>query len=118
MDASSTSDIGQLFEQHRSDVMVQATGRVEKILRDDDYDADGSGRHQRLLVELDGRGKHTILIAHNLKFGRVPVREGDRLTFRGEYKWNDLGGTIHWTHHDPKQWREGGWIEHEGKRYD
>jgi hypothetical protein len=40
------------------------------------------------------------------------------VTVRGEYEWSDRGGTMHWTHHDPKRWREGGWIEHRGVHYE
>lgn len=93
--------------------MVTLSGTVDRTLPDDN---DGS-RHQRFILRLDsGR---TILIAHNIDLAaRVPIRENDRVTLRGEYEWSAQGGTIHWTHHDPKQWREGGWIDHAGKRYE
>lgn len=47
----------------------------------------------------------------------MPAREGTIVSFRGEYEFNEKGGTIHWTHHDPKQWHEDGWIEVDGKRF-
>ncbi len=107
--------IAKLFAEGRSDAIVTSSGLVVKILRDDLHDDDGSGQHQQFLVEVPG--DVTIKIAHNLKFGRVPVNEGDTIRFKGEYEWNDRGGCVHWTHHDPKGWHEDGWIEHEGKRY-
>jgi len=92
---------------------------VVKILPDDDDDSDGSSKHQKLLVEVGaGAQKVTIRVCHNLDFGRIPVREGDVISFRGEYEWKELGGTIHWTHHDPRGVHEDGWIEHDGKRYE
>lgn len=112
--ATRGSLIAELFRQRRSDVILTDAGTVVHILPDDN---EGS-RHQRLLVEVD-HCDVTIKIAHNIDLApRVPVRKGDRLEFKGEYEWNEMGGAVHWTHHDPKKWREGGWIDHEGQRYE
>ncbi len=113
--AGSDGGIGTLFKQQKSEVQVQASGEVVHILPDDDYDLDGSGRHQNFLVEL--MGGLTVKIAHNLAFGRAPINKGDFVSFRGEYIYNEKGGVVHWTHHDPKGWHEDGWIEHNGTRY-
>jgi len=93
---------------------VRASGTVTRVLSDDN---DGS-RHQRFIVEVSpGR---TLLIAHNIDLApRVPsIRVGDTVSFFGEYEWNDRGGVIHWTHHDPRGTHPGGWIEHKGRRYE
>lgn len=112
-----TSDsIVELFQSHRSDAIVTATGTVTRLLPDDLDNTDGSGKHQQFLVDVPG--DVTVKIAHNLAFGRVPVRVGDRVRFRGEYEWNDRGGCVHWTHQDPKGWHADGWIEHNGKRFE
>ncbi len=105
--------VDQLFRDRISDVMVTLTGPVDRILPDDH---EGS-RHQRFIIRTpSGR---TVLIAHNIDLARrVPLEIGDTVTVRGEYEWSDRGGTMHWTHHDPRQWREGGWIEHHGVRYE
>jgi hypothetical protein len=113
--ATTTSEIADLFARRQSDTIVTGEGLIVKILPDDLHDDDGSGKHQQFLVDV--AGDVTIKIAHNLKFGRAPVREGDTIRFKGEYEWNDRGGCIHWTHHDPKGWRDGGWLEIRGKRY-
>lgn len=107
------NSVEQLFRDRISDVMVTLTGPVDRILPDDN---EGS-RHQRFIVRTpSGR---TVLIAHNIDLAqRVPLEIGDTITIRGEYEWSDRGGTMHWTHHDPKQSREGGWIEHRGVRYE
>ncbi|MEJ2127764.1 MAG: DUF3465 domain-containing protein [Woeseiaceae bacterium] len=42
---------------------------------------------------------------------------GDRVGFRGLYEWNDLGGLVHWTHHDPHGIEDGGWISHRRRKY-
>jgi len=108
------SPIAELHRKKRSDVIITDAGVIVHVLPDDN---EGS-RHQRFLVEVDHTDV-TIKIAHNIDLApRVPAREGDRLLFKGEYEYNDLGGAVHWTHHDPKKWREGGWIEHEGQRYE
>ena len=42
---------------------------------------------------------------------------GDRVYVRGMYEWNDLGGLVHWTHHDPHGEEDGGWIRYRSKTY-
>jgi hypothetical protein len=94
------------FQERRSNLQVRGTGVVERILADDN---DGS-RHQRFIIRT--RLGQSILIAHNIDLApRVaPLRVGDRIEFNGEYEWNERGGVIHWTHHDPRGRHEGGWI--------
>ncbi len=87
-------------------------GNVVKLLKDD---RDGS-QHQRFLVEI--APDITLLVAHNIDLApRIPVAQGDAVTIKGEYVWNNRGGVLHWTHHDPKG-RKGGWVEVAGKRYE
>lgn len=115
--AGSTADgesaIRNLIDTRTSGQMVELHAEVVKVLPDDN---EGS-RHQRLLLKLETGG--TVLVAHNIDLAeRVPVAEHEWITVYGQYEWNDKGGVLHWTHHDPKDWREGGWIEHAGLRYE
>ena len=101
------------FNNERSDVLIDASGTIEKILPDD---LQGS-RHQRFIVRLES--KHTILISHNIDLApKAPLKEGDWVDFRGEYEWNKQGGVVHWTHHDPKGRHADGWILHKGEFYE
>ncbi|HKY52088.1 MAG TPA: DUF3465 domain-containing protein [Candidatus Limnocylindria bacterium] len=99
-----------IAEQAR-DVQVEGEGTVIRVLADDE---DGS-RHQRFVVRL-ATGT-TLLIAHNIDLApRVaPLDEGDVVSFNGEYVWNDKGGVVHWTHHDPAGRHPAGWIRREGQ---
>lgn len=106
------SRVAELFESRGSGEMVTVSGVVDGTLPDDN---DGS-RHQRFIVRLDS--DQTLLVAHNIDLAeRVPLAEGDRVTVYGQYEWNDRGGVLHWTHHDPDGRREGGWIDWDGRRY-
>ena len=50
--------------------------------------------------------------------GRVePLQSGDRAEFAGEYQWNEQGGVVHWTHHDPGGWHAHGWVKVNGETY-
>lgn len=105
--------IAESFRSQRSDVMVESEGRVTRVLADDD---EGS-RHQRFILRL--ANGDTVLVAHNIDLApRIPISEGDAVRFHGEYEWNDRGGVVHWTHHDPAGRHEGGWLEVDGKRYE
>jgi hypothetical protein len=100
------------YDAKRSRVWLETQGRVTRILSDDN---EGS-RHQRFIVEVGGG--HTVLVAHNIDLAnRVPLSQGDAVDLRGRYEWNDRGGVIHWTHHDPDGSQAGGWIRRNGELY-
>ena len=70
-------------------------------------------RHQRMLVAVAGGG--TVLIAHNIDVAtRIVAREGDTITFKGIYIWNDRGGVVHWTHRDLGGRQPAGWVKVNG----
>lgn len=107
------NEISQAYVNRQSEVMVEASGFVTRILPDDN---EGS-RHQRFIVGLaDGQ---TVLVSHNIDLApRIDdLRPGEPVTFRGQYEYNTKGGVVHWTHHDPRGNRPGGWIEYRGERY-
>jgi hypothetical protein len=107
-----TEIIIEAFEKQRSGFMVEIRGKVTHLLKDDN---DGS-RHQRFIIELPNQ--HTLLIAHNIDLAeRIPLNTGDKVIIFGQYEWNNKGGVIHWTHHDPENKHPGGWIKHRGKVY-
>jgi hypothetical protein len=105
--------IAQAFASQQSNVQVQASGKVTRVLADDN----SGSRHQRFLVQLPSG--QTLLIAHNIDLAsRVDSLEaGDRIEFYGEYEWNAKGGVIHWTHRDPRGTHVAGWIKHNGRTY-
>ncbi|MBK8161755.1 MAG: DUF3465 domain-containing protein [Gammaproteobacteria bacterium] len=107
------NSIARAFEYRRSNIQVEGQGTVTRILPDD---ADGS-RHQRFILRLDSG--QSLLIAHNIDLApRIDdLGQGDRVAFHGEYEWNQKGGVIHWTHHDPDGSHQDGWIRHDGRIY-
>ena len=108
---SASRDLNTVIEQQRSDVMVEFEAVVERLLADDNK----GSRHQKFIVK---NGVNTVLIAHNIDLAqRVPLNKGDVVKIRGEYEWNEKGGVVHWTHHDPQRRHEAGWIEHQGKKF-
>ncbi len=115
--ADTQQQLVKLAKDKRSGQMVEFQARVVKILKDDN---EGS-RHQRFILAIDHTPSPTdsILIAHNIDLApRVPIETGDTVTVYGQYEWNDRGGVVHWTHHDPGGRHADGWIEHDDQRYD
>jgi Protein of unknown function (DUF3465) len=111
----STSDkaLENAFKNKQSNIQVGGSGEVIKILPDD---TKGS-RHQKFIIELNSG--QTLLIAHNIDVApRIKnLNLGDHINFYGEYEWNSKGGMVHWTHHDPSDRHESGWLNHGGKLY-
>jgi len=113
LEVDSDELLGQLFANAQSNVQVYGTGTVLSILSDD---LNGS-RHQRFIIEL--KSKQTLLIAHNIDLApRIDtLAVNDQIEFFGEYEWNDKGGVIHWTHHDPEKIHVNGWLFHNSMIY-
>ena len=111
--SSAEDQLLSAYENRQSNLPVEGSGVVVKILPDD---LQGS-RHQRFILRLSSG--QTVLIVHNIDLApRVPaLREGDRVEFRGEYEWNSKGGVIHWTHHDPNGRHVSGWLKYKGQTY-
>jgi hypothetical protein len=106
--------VERAFRNEQSNTWRTVTGEVSRLLSDDDQ----GSRHQRLILEL--ASGHTVLIAHNIDLAnRINnIAVGDSVRVKGEYEWNLQGGVIHWTHKDPQGRRDGGWIEHQSRRYE
>jgi hypothetical protein len=111
--SSAKDQLLSAYENRQSNIPVEDSGVVVKILPDD---LQGS-RHQRFILRLSSG--QTVLIAHNIDLApRVAaLREGDTVEFRGEYEWNSKGGVVHWTHHDPHGRHQAGWLKHNGSIY-
>ncbi|OUR65222.1 DNA-binding protein [Methylophaga sp. 42_25_T18] len=102
-----------LYEQQQSNQQLEVTGQIIKLLTDDHV----GRRHQRFIIKLEGG--LTLLVAHNIDLAdRIEtIKEGDTVNVYGEYEWNERGGVIHWTHHDPDKRHVDGWIKHQGTTY-
>ncbi len=111
--SASDDELQKLFDEQKSDVAVSGKGTVLRLLSDD---TDGD-KHQRFIIELESG--QTLMLVHNIDIApRVePLEVGDAVAFYGEYVWNDQGGLIHWTHHDPDGSHADGYIKANGKTF-
>ena len=106
------SEIYGFYQDKISGRMVLTAGHVHKVLADDNK----GSRHQRFIIELDN--DMTVLVAHNIDLApRVPLYVGDEVEIYGQYEWNQKGGVLHWTHHDPRKQHAEGWIKHKDQIY-
>ena len=105
------SSISRAFASRTSNIQVEGEGKVIRVLPDD---LNGL-RHQRFIVEL--ASGQTLLLTHNIDIApRLDgIKIGDSVSFNGEYVWNEKGGVVHWTHHDPQGRHVTGWIKYNGK---
>jgi hypothetical protein len=111
--SSAEQNIADAFANHQSGLAVSGSGVVDRVLSDDTQGA----RHQRFILRL--ASGQTLLITHNIDIApRVSgLSVGDSVEFSGQYEWNDKGGVIHWTHHDPSGQHQAGWLKHGGVTY-
>lgn len=102
------------YKNRLSDIQVSGSGKVSHTLRDDNK----SSRHQKFILRLPSG--QTVLITHNIDLApRInTLQKGDVVQFYGEYEWNSKGGVVHWTHHDPNGRHAGGWLKHNGHKYE
>lgn len=102
------------YQNKQSQVWLSGNGVVKKLLADDNKGA----RHQKFLVTVNAQ--QTLLFAHNIDLApRIDdLQLGDYIEFKGEYVYNPKGGVMHWTHHDPKGEKQGGWLKHNSKTYE
>jgi hypothetical protein len=110
---SEDSKVAHAFANRLSDVQVFVTGTIIKSLPDDNI----GSRHQKFIMRL--ASGHTILVSHNIDLApRVPGSlEGRPVSVMGEYEWNENGGVIHWTHHDPAKRHPDGYILFNGATF-
>lgn len=106
--------ITEAYQNQLSDIQVSGSGKVSSILSDDNK----GRRHQKFILRLSSG--QTLLIAHNIDLAPkiTSLQNGDSVQFFGEYEWNSKGGIIHWTHHDPSGRHVGGWLKHNGHKYE
>jgi Protein of unknown function (DUF3465) len=115
--AAASMDAGAIteaFGAQRNLPQVQGSGVVTRVLKDDTKGL----QHQKFLLKVSDN--ITILIAHNIDLApRVAdINEGDTVEFKGEYIYTPKGGTVHWTHKDPRGHHEAGYLKHNGKTYE
>jgi len=110
----SNQAITEAYQNQLSNIQVEGSGKVSRVLSDDNK----GSRHQRFILRLSSG--QTLLVAHNIDLAPKInyLQNGDSVQFFGEYEWNSKGGVIHWTHHDPGGRHVGGWLKHNGRKYE
>ena len=102
------------FQQGRTGIWVSAEAPVTQVVGDE---AIGGTTYQKFVIRPNE--EIAVQVRHSLDDStRVPVERGDTVRVQGYYEWDARGGFISRTYADPEQPGGGGWIEHDGERYD
>lgn len=113
INSHSSQSVESAFKNRLSNIQVNGSGKVVRLLPDDKR----GSRHQKFILQLPSN--QTILVSHNIDLApRInTLSHGDLIEFYGEYEWNQKGGIVHWTHHDPSGDHVGGWLKHNDRKY-
>lgn len=111
--AAAVADI----EAGRSGDEVTVEGVVTRVGRDSNGE---TGTHERFDIRIgSGAAEQDILVADNITVGmQAPVKRGDSVIVRGVLEIDPGGPVIHWTHHDPANRHEGGFVMLDGRMYE
>lgn len=102
------------FEQGRTGVWVSGHGTVAQLIGDENFAGEVN---QRMVVNV--ADSLDLIVRHSVESSdRVPVTQGDTIAFQGRYEFSGRGGFVGYTHNDPEQPGDGGWIRHEGTTYE
>lgn len=112
-ETNSDERLKQAYQNQQSNVQIAGSGRVKKILADDNK----GSRHQRFILQL--ASGQTLLVAHNIDLAPKieGLQKGDTVVFYGVYEYSEQGGVIHWMHHDPRREHTNGWLKHNNRLY-
>lgn len=105
------------WQNGRSRLEVTATGKITRLFG---IRAGPSGLHEGFLVRLSGAAGHglTVRVEDNVDItGLIPLSAGENVEVRGEYIYDESGGLIHFTHHDPRGRHAGGYVRVRDKVY-
>lgn len=105
--------VEQAFYDKKSDLMVEVTGEVVRVVRP----VEGNEGHQEFQMSLPN-GQLLLVVRNTNARDRAPVEVQDRVTVRGDYQWSESGGVIHGAQRDYSMNRRHGWVEVDGKKYD
>ena len=104
--------LGQAYRSQSSDVMIEVSGQVVRILRDDRE----GGPVQKFVIRT--KEGFDVMVSHPFSGeDRVPLAINDFVVARGEYEWNEIGGQVDWTNWDGPFSEKNGWVKHRGKTY-
>ncbi len=115
-DAPDNARICAAYASQGSHGEVVAGGTVRRMLG---TRQGPSGTHEGFLLQLDGDCDLLLRVETNTDLtGPVPLHDGERITVKGEYEFDPMGGVVHWTHHDPRGHHPDGYVKTaDGKVY-
>jgi len=104
------SRLESAFAEGRTGIWVSGHGTVVRPLGSD-------AASQRFLVRISD--ELSIVLRHQIgDAGPVPADRGDTIAFQGRYEFHGGGGEIILTHADSAQPGGGGWVMHQGDRFE
>jgi hypothetical protein len=109
-DLPDNSRLESAFTDGRTGIWVSGHGTVIRPLGSD-------ATSQRFLLRISD--DLSIVLRHQIgQSGPIPAERGDVIAFQGRYEFHGGGGEVILTHADAAQPGGGGWVTHQGTRYE
>jgi hypothetical protein len=111
--SSNSTLFTRAWQQRLSGVQLSMEGKISRVFSAGETDA---GQQKFVLQLAQGQ---SVTVIHDATLGAAieGLAVGETIEVSGEYHWTADGGIMRWTHRNPEDNRQAGWVNYKGRLY-